>query len=98
MRQWKLSPVDLPSRSRWYSYSRARDEMFDATDRDYAPWYVVNSDDKKRARLNCISHLLSAIPYQETKREKVKLPKRSSKGAYDDKAALENRRFVPEKY
>jgi polyphosphate kinase len=98
MRQWKLSPVDLPSRSRWYSYSRARDEMFDATDRDYAPWYVVNSDDKKRARLNCISHLLSAIPYQETKREKVKLPKRSSKGAYDDKAALKNRRFVPEKY
>ena len=98
MRQWKLSPVDLPSRSRWYSYSRARDEMLDATDRDFAPWHLVNSDDKKRARLNCISHLLSAIPYQEIKREKVKLPKRSSKGAYDDKAALKNRRFIPEKY
>ena len=98
MRQWKLSPVDLPSRSRWYSYSRARDEMFDATDRDYAPWHIVNSDDKKRARLNCISHLLSVIPYQEIKREKVKLPKRSSKGAYDDKAGLKNRRFIPEKY
>ena len=98
MRQWKLSPVDLPSRSRWYSYSRARDEMFDATDRDFAPWHIVNSDDKKRARLNCISHLLSAIPYQEIKREKVKLPKRSSKGAYDDKATLSNRRLIPEKY
>ncbi len=98
MRQWKLSPVDLPSRSRWYSYSRARDEMLDATDRDFAPWHLANSDDKKRARLNIISHLLSQIPYQEMKREKVKLPKRSSKGAYDDKAALKNRRFIPEKY
>ena len=66
MRQWKLSPVDLPSRSRWYGYSHARDEMLDATDRDYAPWHIVNSDDKKRARLNCISHLLSVIPYQES--------------------------------
>ena len=98
MRQWKLSAVDLPSRSRWYSYSHARDEMFDATDRDYASWHVVNSDDKKRARLNCISHLLSVIPYEEIKREKVKLPKRSSKGAYDDKATLKNRRFIPGKY
>ncbi len=98
MRQWKLSPVDLPSRSRWYSYSRARDEMFDATDRDYAPWHIATSDDKKRARLNVISHLLSAIPYQEIKRDKVKLPKRSSKGSYDDKATLQNRRFIPEKY
>ena len=98
MRQWKLSPVDLPSRSRWYAYSRARDEMFDATDRDYAPWHIVNSDDKKRARLNCVTHLLSLIPYQEIKREKVKLPKRSAKGAYADKATLSNRRFIPEKY
>ena len=98
MRQWKLSPVDLPSRSRWYSYSHARDEMFDVTDRDYAPWHIVNSDDKKRARLNCISHLLSQIPYQEIKRDKVTLPKRSSKGAYDDKATLSSRRFIPEKY
>jgi polyphosphate kinase 2 len=98
MRQWKLSPVDLPSRSRWYSYSRARDEMFDATDRDHAPWHVVNSDDKRRARLNCISHLLSVIPYKEIERDKVKLPKRSSKGAYDDRASLRNRRFIPEKY
>jgi polyphosphate kinase len=98
MRQWKLSPVDLPSRARWYRYSQARDEMFEATDRDYAPWHLVNSDDKKRARLNCISHLLTAIPYQEVKREKVKLPKRSSKGAYDDKATIKDRQFIPEKY
>jgi polyphosphate kinase len=98
MRQWKLSPVDLPSRSRWYGYSQARDQMLDATDRDYAPWHIVNSNDKKRARLNCLAHFLSLIPYQEIKRDKVKLPKRSSKGAYDDKASLKNRRFIPEKY
>jgi polyphosphate kinase len=73
LRQWKLSPVDLPSRSRWYDYSRARDMMFEATDTEFAPWYLVRSDDKKRARLNCISHLLSLIPYQKVPREKVKL-------------------------
>jgi len=98
LRQWKLSNMDMPSRSRWYDYSRARDRMLDATDSKHAPWHVLRSDDKKRARLNCISHLLSQIPYKKLKREKVKLPQRSKKGAYDDQASLESRRFVPEKY
>ena len=98
LRQWKLSPMDLPSRERWYEYSRARDQMLDATDTDFAPWYIARSDDKKRARLNCIAHLLSLIPYEKLKRDKVKLPKRSTKRAYDDQAALEGRKFVPEKY
>ena len=98
LRTWKLSPMDLPSRSRWFDYSRARDKMLDATDTDVSPWHIVRSDDKKRARLNCISHLLSLIPYQEAPGEKVQLPKRSMKHAYDDQAALQGRRFVPEKY
>jgi polyphosphate kinase 2 len=98
LRQWKLSPTDLPSRARWYEYSRARDMMLDATDTEVAPWHIVPSDDKKRARLNCISHLLSLIPYKQAPREKVKLPQRSSKGAYDDQATLKGRRFVPQKY
>jgi polyphosphate kinase 2 len=98
LRQWKLSPTDLPSRTRWYDYSRARDKMLDVTDTAYAPWYIVRSDDKKRARLNCIAHLLSLIPYERVPREKVKLPKRSTKGAYDDQATLQGRKFVPEKY
>src|SRR5215470_3592568 len=98
LRQWKLSPVDLPSRSRWYDYSRARDIMFESTDVDVSPWHIVRSDDKKRARLNCISHLLSLIPYKKVKREKVKLLKRKNKGAYDDQATLKGRSFVPEKY
>jgi hypothetical protein len=90
--------MDLPSRKRWYEYSRARDMMLDATDTDHAPWYIARSDDKKRARLNCIAHLLSLIPYERVHREKVKLPKRSNKGAYDDQATLKDRRLVPEKY
>ena len=98
LRQWKLSPMDLPSRKRWYDYSRARDMMLEATDTDKAPWYIARSDDKKRARLNCMAHLLSLLPYKRVHREKVKLPKRSSKGAYDDQASLQGRRFVPEKY
>src|SRR5437763_3124408 len=84
IRQWKLSPMDLPSRSRWYEYSRARDQMLKATDSKHAPWYILTSDDKKKARLNCIKHLLKLIPYKKLPREKVKLPKRSMKGAYDD--------------
>jgi polyphosphate kinase 2 len=96
LRQWKLSPMDLPSRSRWYDYSRARDEMLDATDTEHAPWYIVRSDDKKRARLNCIRHILDIIPYEAVPREPVELPKRSKKGAYDDQATLEGRRFVKE--
>ena len=79
---WKLSPMDLKSYSRWYDYSRARDEMFVATDTDFAPWYVARSDDKRRARLNIISHLLSQIPYKSAPREKVKLPKRQKAGGY----------------
>src|SRR5499427_394026 len=98
LRQWKLSPTDLPSRSRWYDYSRARDSMLEVTDTEAAPWYIVRSDDKKRARLNCISHLLSLIPYKKVKREKVKLLKRKNKGKYDDQASLKGRNFVPEKY
>jgi len=98
LRQWKLSPVDLPGRERWYDYSRARDRMLEATDTRIAPWHIVRSDDKKRARLNCISHFLSVIPYKKVKREKIELPPRSEKGAYDDQASLKRRRFVPEKY
>jgi polyphosphate kinase 2 len=81
---WKLSPMDLKSYSRWYDYSRARDEMFAATDTGYAPWYVARSDDKKRARLNIISHLLSQIPYKTAPREKVTLPKRQKPGDYQE--------------
>jgi polyphosphate kinase 2 len=98
VRQWKLSPMDLPSRTRWFDYSRARDLMLKATDTSNAPWYIIRSDDKKRARLNCISHLLSLIPYKRVPREKVKLPERSMKGAYDDQASLKGRHFVPERY
>lgn len=79
---WKLSPLDLKSFSRWYDYSRARDDMFAASDLDYAPWYVARSDDKRRARLNIIAHLLSKIPYERTKAERIKLPKRQKRGDY----------------
>jgi len=98
LRQWKLSPMDLPARSRWYDYSRARDMMLKATDTKWAPWHILRSDDKKRARLNCISHLLSLIPYEKLPRKKVRVPDRSKKGAYDDQAALKGRNFVPKKY
>jgi len=98
LRQWKLSPMDLPSRSKWFEYSRARDLMLNATDTKWAPWYILRSDDKKRARLNCIHHILKLIPYKKVPREKVKLPKRSMKHAYDDQATLKGRKFVPEKY
>ena len=79
---WKLSPMDLDSYSRWYDYSRARDDMFKATDTPFAPWFVVRSDLKRRARLNLITHLLRQIPYKETKREKIELPKRQKRGDY----------------
>jgi polyphosphate kinase 2 len=98
LRQWKLSPMDLPSRSRWYEYSRARDRMLEATDSKYAPWHILRSDDKRRARLNCLRHILRLVPHGEVRREKVRLPKRSPKGAYDDQAALRGRKFVPEHY
>ncbi|HAB15755.1 MAG TPA: polyphosphate kinase 2 [Verrucomicrobiales bacterium] len=98
VRQWKLSPMDLPSRTKWFEYSRARDMMLKATDTQHAPWYILRSDDKKRARLNCLHHILGLIPYKKLKREKVKLPDRSMKGAYDDEATLKGRKFVAEKY
>ena len=98
LRQWKLSPMDLPSRSRWFEYSRARDMMLKATDTKHAPWYILRSDDKRRARLNCIAHLLKLIPYKSVPHEKIKLPKRSMKGEYDDQASLQNRKFVPQRY
>jgi polyphosphate kinase len=95
VRQWKLSPMDLPSRTRWYDYSRARDDMLEATDTKHAPWHILRSDDKKRARLNCIRHLLSLIPYKKVSRPKIDLPKRSTKGKYDDQKPLKRRRAVP---
>ena len=98
VRQWKLSPMDLPSRTRWYDYSRARDQMLEATDTEVSPWYVLRSDDKRRARLNCISHILSLIPYKQAPSQKIKLPGVSTKKVFDDQATLKNRRFVPEKY
>ena len=98
LRQWKLSPMDLPSREKWFEYSRARDRMLDATDSKHAPWYLVRSDNKRRARLNCIKHLLSQIPYKKMPYKKVKLPKRSQKHQYDDQVTLKGRKFIPEVY
>jgi len=98
LRQWKLSPMDLPSRERWFDYSRARDLMFKATDTKHAPWFILRSDDKKRARLNCLAHILNLVPYKKVPREKIRLPKRSMKHAYDDVKPLKGRKFVEEKY
>jgi polyphosphate kinase 2 len=98
LRQWKLSPMDLPSRERWYDYSHARDVMLKHTDTRYAPWYLVRSDDKRTARLNIIAHVLDQIPYKKISRKKIKLPKRSTKGKYDDAASIAKRRFVAERY
>jgi polyphosphate kinase 2 len=98
LRQWKLSPMDLPSRKRWYDYSRARDMMLKSTDTRIAPWYIVRSDDKRSARLNTIAHVLSMIPHKKLPEQKVKLPGRSTKKAYDDDASIARRRFVRERY
>ena len=98
LRQWKLSPMDLESYARWYAYSHARDLMLEATDIEEAPWHIVRSDDKRRGRLNCISHLLRRIPYEKAPREEVKLPRRSDKGEYDDQSTLKGRNFIPETY
>jgi len=98
LRQWKLSPMDLPSRERWYDYSRARDQMLKATDTRTSPWHILRSDEKQAARLNAISHILSRVPYKELPHPKVKLPNRSSKHAYDDAASIKHRRFVKERY
>ena len=97
LRQWKLSPMDTESYRRWYDYSRARDMMFKATSSKHAPWNVIRSDDKRRARLNCIAHLLKTIPYKKVSRDKVQLPKRSNKGRYNDHA-LRGVKFVAERY
>ena len=98
LRQWKLSPIDLPSRRRWYDYSRARDLMLKATDTRFAPWHIVRSDDKKAARLNTIAHVLSSIPHKKRPATKLRLPGRSQKKAYDDDASIARRRFVRERY
>ncbi len=96
-KRWKLSPMDLESRTRWIEYSRAKDEMFKYTDIKQAPWWVVNSDIKKRARLNCISHLLSMIPYQDLTPEPIELPPRQDKIGYV-RPPMSDQTFVPEKY
>ena len=98
LRQWKLSPMDLESYRRWYDYSRARDAMLEKTDSKHAPWHIVRSDDKRRGRLNCIAHILRSIPYKKVPHAKVKLPKRSGKGRYDDRSTLNGRNFVRETY
>ena len=97
MRRWKLSPMDLKSREKWVDYSRAKDEMFMYTDIKQAPWYVVNADDKRRARLNCISHLLSLIPYEDTTPEPIKLPPRQTDTGYV-RPPLTDQTFVPERF
>jgi polyphosphate kinase 2 len=96
LRQWKLSPTDLSSRSKWFEYSRARDTMFAATNTNFAPWHIVRSDDKRRARLNCIRHLLSLIPYEKVTKKKAYLPDRIMDDAYDDLASLKGVQFVAE--
>jgi polyphosphate kinase 2 len=98
VRQWKLSPMDLPSRTRWYDYSRARDRMLAKTDTRISPWHLVRSDDKKTARLNTIEHILSRLPYKKVSRKKVTLPGRSNKGKYDDEKSIARRRWIPERY
>ena len=98
LRQWKLSDMDLESYKRWYAFSRARDLMLERTDTEHAPWHIVRSDEKRRARLNCIAHILSLLPFEEVPRGKVELPQRSTKHRYDDQRALQGRRFVTETY
>jgi polyphosphate kinase len=98
LRQWKLSPMDVESYRRWFDYSRARDMMFKATDSKHAPWHIIRSDDKRRARLNCIAHLLDRIPYKRMRGDRVRLPKRSRKGSYNDQTALRGMKFVAQRY
>jgi polyphosphate kinase 2 len=98
LRQWKLSPMDLESYRRWYAYSKARDLMLQATDSPSAPWHIVRSDDKRRARLNCISHILRLIPFKRVAHAKVRLPKRSDQQRYNDQKSLAEMKFVDERY
>ena len=95
---WKLSPMDIESYRRWYDYSRARDDMLIATGNNDSPWYIVPADDKKRARLNCISHFLSLIPYEDLSREKVELGERDMSDRYDDALSPEKNHFIPQKF
>ncbi|WP_227021404.1 polyphosphate kinase 2 [Oceaniferula marina] len=97
-RQWKLSPMDLTARSKWFDYSRARDAMLEVTDTKWAPWHIVDSNDKKRARLNCMAHLLDTIPYEVLPDPQVDLPERDESDAYDDVAALAGKKWIPERY
>ena len=98
LRQWKLSPMDLESYRRWYDYSRARDMMLGITDSNYAPWYIVRSDDKRRARLNLITHLLSRFKYKKLPQPTITLPARLTQNAYNDEVSLRRRRFVRERF
>ncbi len=98
VKQWKLSAIDMPARQRWYEYSRARDAMFEATDRDESPWHIVRSDDKRKARLNLISHVLHSIPYETVRRQRVILPERDMSDAYDDDLSMANRRWVDNRF
>ena len=98
VRQWKLSPMDIESYRRWYAYSRARDLMLKKTNSKYAPWHIVRSDDKRRARLNCIAHILKTIPFKRVSREKVSLPRRSSEGRYNDQSPPRGMTYVAERY
>jgi polyphosphate kinase len=98
LRQWKLSPMDLESYRRWYDYSRACDMMLKASHSKHAPWHIIRSDDKRRARLNCISHILERIPYKRVKAERVKLPSRSKKGRYNDQASIKGMTFVAARF
>jgi polyphosphate kinase 2 (PPK2 family) len=97
VKRWKLSPMDLESRARWVEYSKAKDEMFKYTDIKQAPWYVVNADSKKRARLNCISHLLSLIPYEDLTPKPIELPPRQPDKGYV-RPPISDQKFVPETY
>ena len=97
MKQWKISPMDKYARSKWYEYTKAKDDMFKFTDTKFSPWYVVDANDKKRARLNCINHLLDHIPYQEYPEKKIKLPPLQSRKGYR-RARILDKTFVPEKY
>ncbi|MEH0158294.1 polyphosphate kinase 2 [Limibacter armeniacum] len=96
LKRWKFSPMDLEARERWVNYSRAKDIMFAYTDTKQSPWYVVNADDKKKARLNCINHLLSIIPYQKINYDKIKLPPINKEGYM--RPPISEQTFVPEKY
>jgi polyphosphate kinase 2 len=98
LRQWKLSPMDIESYHRWYDYSRARDMMFKATHTRHAPWLIIRSNDKRRARLNCIAHLLDTIPHKRSRGDKISLPKRSQKGRYNDQVGLRGMKFVADRY